>query len=200
MDILVIIAVIPLLIIFIRAAFQKNTVGHVGGHGGGGRVRIGHFPPGYWNFYWKWLHYIIISFIFTHFYFKSSNFLSTFINHNRLQFLSLFTLRTYYRENCSNSPHSTPRFLMSVLFSKRPSTFSCMSSVLQFLLIVEWTEAFWVLIILFSSLGSLHFYFLYSISTITLNMWLVRWCSKPQLASCIILKIFAKIRIYPNHY
>ena len=33
-DILVIFAVIPLLIIFIRAAFQKNMVGDVGGHGG----------------------------------------------------------------------------------------------------------------------------------------------------------------------
>ena len=47
MDILVIIAVLPLLIIFIRAAFQKNMAGDVGGHGGGGRVRIGHFPSDY---------------------------------------------------------------------------------------------------------------------------------------------------------
>ena len=46
-DILVIFAVIPLLIIFIRAAFQKNMEGHVRGHGGGGRVRIGHFPSDY---------------------------------------------------------------------------------------------------------------------------------------------------------
>ena len=120
------------------------------------------FHPIIETFYWKWLHYIIISLIYTHFYFKSPNFLSTSINHNRLQFLSLFTLRTYYRENCSNSQHSTPRFLMLVLFCKRPSTFSCMSSVLQFLLIVEWTEALSANnIILVSRLTSFLFSILY---------------------------------------